>query len=53
MLGHRSFECLDNEETKHRGEHIAQGEKEDLSLQAMDEIPKIGEALVMGKVLLK
>ena len=52
-LGYRSFECPDNEETKHRKAHIAQGEEEDLSLQAMDEIPEIGEAMVMRKVLLK
>ena len=30
-----------------------QGKEEYLSLQAMDEIPEIGEALVMRKVLLK
>ena len=53
MLGHRSFKCPYNEETKHRGTHIVQGEEEDLILQAMDEIPEIGEALVMRKVLLK
>ena len=30
-LGHRSFECPENEETRHRGTHIVQGEEEGLS----------------------
>ena len=30
-----------------------QGEEEDINLQIMENVPKIGEALVMRKVLLK
>ena len=52
-LGHRSFECPQNEETRHRGAHIAQGKEENSSLYIMDEIPEIRESLVMRKVLLK
>ena len=52
-MGHRSFKYLDNEETKNPGTHIVQGEEEGLIPQAMDEIPKTREPLVMRKVLLK
>lgn len=52
-MGHKSFECPDNEETRHRGTHIAQGEEGDITHQIVDEVPETGEALIMRKVLLK
>lgn len=43
-LGHRSFECLENEETRHQSTHIVYGKEKGLSPQAMDETPEIGVA---------
>ena len=52
-MGHRSFECPDNEEARHRGAHVAQVQEEDINPQIMEDVPEMGEALVMRKVLLK
>ena len=47
------FECLDNEEVRHRGAHVTQGEEEDINPWIMEDVPETREALVMTKVLLK
>ena len=52
-MGHRSFECLDNEEARHCGAHVAQGEGEDINPQIMENVPETRAALAMSKVLLK
>ena len=50
-LGHRSFECPDNEEARHHGAHVAQGEEEEINPQIMEDVPEAGEALVMKGVV--
>ena len=52
-MGHRSSECLDNEEARQRGAHAAQCEEEYINIHIMEDVPEIGESLVMRKVLLK
>ena len=52
-LRHKSFECPDNEEARHHGAHVEQGEEEEINPQIMEDVPEIGEALIMRKVLLK
>ena len=52
-FGHRSFECPNNGEARHRGEHVAQGEEEKINPQIMENVIETGEALVIRKVLLK
>ena len=51
-LGHRSFEYLENEEARHHAAHVVQGEEKDIDPQIMENVPDMGEVLVMRKVLL-
>ena len=52
-LGHRSYECPDNENTRHRGNYIAQREQTKVQVSEVDTAPEVEENLLMNKVLLK
>lgn len=52
-LGHRSFECPENDNTGQRGAYIAQTEVVEEQEPEVENVPEIGEVLMMHKVLLK
>eukprot|EP00253_Pinus_taeda_P033797 PITA_33797 len=51
--GHRSFECLEVEHTGQRGAFVAQPEEVEVQPREVENVAKIGEALILNKVLLK
>eukprot|EP00253_Pinus_taeda_P033278 PITA_33278 len=51
--GHRSFECPETDSTGQRGAYMAQPEEAAAPPQEVENAPKIGEALVLHKVLVK
>lgn len=52
-LGHRSFECPENDNMGQRGAYIAQTEVVEAQVPEVENVPEIGEVLIMHKVLLK
>ena len=52
-LRHHSYECLDNENARQRGNYVAQREPAEVPVPEVDNAPEVGENLLMNKVLLK
>ena len=52
-LGHRSYECPDNDNTGQRGNYVAEGEQTEIQAPEVNNVPEVGENLLMNKVLLK
>lgn len=52
-MGHRSFECLENENIGQRGAYIAKPEVVEEQVPKVENVPKTREVLMMHKILLK
>jgi len=48
-----SFECPEGEQASQRRAYVAQPEEAEAPPQEVENVPKIGEALILNKVLLK
>ena len=52
-MGHRSFECIENEKIGQRDAHIDQAEKGEVQPPMAENVADIRESLMMNKILLK
>jgi hypothetical protein len=53
MFGHRSYACLENASTSRGSANVVQAEKESVESFVHENVPEVGESLMMKRILLK